>query len=293
MASLKEIKNRIASVGSTLKITSAMKMVASAKLHVAQTAIGNLLPYGSRLSGILAHLLRTADADGPYLQARPVKRLAVLAFASNSSLCGAYNADVIKTVRKIIAEYKAAGVEEITVYSVGRKMAEAMRKSGYPCPEDYTALSARPGYAGAAALADSLTAGFLSGKFDKVEIVYTHYKTTASRTVTRMTYLPMSLDDAVPSAGPDGHASAADDDVIVEPDAGKLLEKLLPMVARIKVYTVLLDACEAEHSARTVAMQAATDNGNELLRELTLEFNKGRQQKITSEILDIVGGSVS
>lgn len=287
MASLKEIKNRISSVKSTLKITSAMKMVASAKLHQAQNAIGNLVPYQQRLTGILQHLLRSAPASGPYMEVRPVKKVAILAFASNSSLCGAYNAEAIKAARKAIDDCKSAGAESITVYSVGRKMSDAMRKAGYPSPADYTALSGKPDYSSAAALADLLMKAFIDGNYDKVEIVYTHYKTTSSREVRNETWLPLSF-------GPvqEGQQDT-DDDVIVEPSGAELLEKLLPMVARTKIYTVLLDSVESEHAARTVAMQAATDNGNELLDDLTLEYNKGRQQKITSEILDIVGGSAS
>lgn len=285
MASLKEIKGRIDSVKSTLKITSAMKMVASAKLHKAQNAIGNMVPYESRLRGILSSLLGTVSAAGAYTDVREVKKVALVCFSSNSSLCGAFNSNAIREANKAISEYKAAGVEELTVYSVGRRMADAMRKAGHPSPADYSELSAKSSYSAAADLGEELLQGFLSGKFDKVEFIYNHFKSTASQTVVRDTYLPLSLES--------GSAAAALDEekYLVEPGKQELLEELLPKVIRLKIYTVLLDTVAAEHAARTVAMQTATDNGNELLQDLTLEYNKGRQQKITNEILDIVSGS--
>lgn len=336
MASLKEIKGRIASVGSTLKITSAMKMVASAKLHKAQSAIGNMVPYQKRLLGMLEDLLsaeallsaenlHSAEAlpddsaasyagpsagrsDDPsavrsdgasagwsvYLNGRQHPRsVALVCFSSNSSLCGGFNANAIREALKVVNEYKAAGVE-VTVYSVGRKMAEAMRKAGYPSPADYTSLSASPSYDAAAALGRELESAFLSGRFDKVEFIYNHFKSTASQPTVRETYLPFSLGSGDPGSADtasDGSYTVADGrGFIVEPSRPALIAQLLPKALMLKVYTVLLDTVTAEHAARTVAMQMATDNGNELLQDLTLEYNKGRQQKITSEILDLEGG---
>lgn len=284
MASLKEIKGRIASVNSTLKITSAMKMVASAKLHKAQNAIGNMVPYESRLRGILSSLLGTVSAAGVYTEVRKVEKVALVCFSSNSSLCGAFNSNAIREANKTIAALKAEGVSEITVYSVGKKMAEAMKKAGYQSPADYSEISAKPSYAAAAELGAELLEGFLKGSYDRVELIYNHFKSTASQCVVRETYLPLSLDSV-------GEARESELDYIVEPGKEELMESLLPKVIRLKIYTVLLDTIAAEHAARTVAMQTATDNGNELLQDLTLEYNKSRQQKITSEILDIVSGS--
>lgn len=284
MASLKEIKGRIDSVKSTLKITSAMKMVASAKLHKAQNAIGNMVPYESRLRGILSSLLGTVSAAGAYTDVREVKKVAIVCFSSNSSLCGAFNSNAIREANKAVAQYREAGAE-ITVFSVGRRMADAMRKAGYPSPADYYELSSKPSYAAASQLGEDLLQGFLAGKFDKVEFVYNHFKSTASQTVVRETYLPLSLESQ------EGAAQVDEEKFLVEPGKQELLEELLPKVIRLKIYTVLLDTVAAEHAARTVAMQTATDNGNELLQDLTLEYNKGRQQKITNEILDIVSGS--
>ena len=350
MASLKEIKDRIASVGGTLKITSAMKMVASAKLHKAQQAIGNMLPYEKRLHSMLIDLMGSvnmsapASEEGPgrlvslsnqpdveghrfdtsassvssrdhteseetysLMTQREVHRVAIVAFASNSSLCGAFNSNAIREATAVINEYRASGLRDsdVVVYSVGRKMAEAMRKLGFPSPSDFTKMSDSPSYEAASALAQELLDGFVSGRFDKVELVYNHYKSTSSQPTTRQTYLPLSLADATADlqAGKISDSTSEADtttvaepaeahDLIVEPSKEALIATLLPKVVRLRIFTTLLDSAAAEHAARTVAMQLATDNGNALLQELTLEYNKGRQQKITSEILDLVGGSM-
>ena len=294
MASLKEIKGRIASVSSTLKITSAMKMVASARLRKAQHAAGNLVPYQEMLSGILYGLLASDESGKLNLQAytrpREVHRVALVCYASNSSLCGAFNANAIREALAVVRAYEAEGVE-VCVYSVGRKMADAMRRAGYPSPGDYTSLSARPDYEHAAALGEELVQGYLEGRFDQVEFVYNHYKSASSQQVVRQTYLPFSP-QAASEAEPTGPYRQFPPDYIIEPDRAELVAELLPKVLRMKSYTVLLDTAAAEHAARVVAMQTATDNANSLLVTLTLEYNKSRQQKITAEILDIVGGSL-
>ena len=310
MASLKEIKGRIASVGSTLKITSAMKMVASAKLHKAQQAIGNMLPYQKQLHRILVDLLASAGAEGSGLHpesgvlmaSRPVGKVALVAFSSNSSLCGAFNSNVIKQALAVVNEYRSQGLSDsdITVYSVGRKMADAMRKAGFRSPADYSRMAESPSYDAASSLARELQDGFLEGRFDKVELVYNHYKSTASQPTVRQAYLPLAVSDAVSDFSvkrPEVFEEEVPhprnpEDLLIEPSVDELIDVLLPKVVRLRIYTTLLDSNAAEHAARTVAMQTATDNGNDLLAELTLEYNKGRQQKITSEILDIVGGTL-
>lgn len=345
MPSLKEIKGRINSISSTLAITSAMKMVAAAKLQKAQMAIQNMLPYERRLHSMLIDLMGAVnmsapaseegsarlvslsnqpdhtESEGAYslMAQRQVHRVAIVAFASNSSLCGAFNSNAIREATAVINEYRASGLgdADITVYSVGRKMAEAMRKLGFPSPADFTKMSDSPSYDAASALAQELFDGFVSGRFDKVELVYNHYKSTSSQPTTRQTYLPLSLADATAdiqvgkitdsasesdtnrgaeSVGApvvrQGSPTTETPDLIVEPSKEELIVTLLPKVVRLRVFTTLLDSTAAEQAARTVAMQLATDNGNDLLQELTLEYNKGRQQKITSEILDLVGGSM-
>ena len=278
MPSLKEIKGRIGSVKSTLKITSAMKLVASAKLRKAQTAIENMLPYERGLQSILA----AVGGGIPLAAPRSGGKVAIVAFASNSSLCGGFNANAIRETRARVKELAAQG-KQVVVISVGRRMAEAMLKSGYPSPKDLTRLSGKPEYEGAKALAEELRDGFGKGEFESVELIYNHFVSAAAQKVMREQYLPMAVEMDV-----QGGEEA--DEVIVEPTREEVLEALVPKVLNLKIYTVLLDSAAAEHAARTVAMQTATDNGDKVLQELTLEYNKGRQQKITSEILDLVGG---
>ena len=285
MATLKEIKGRIGSVKSTLKITTAMKMVASAKLHKAQTAIEGMLPYEQSLKRTLDELLRQARLQSDLSQGRPPRRVTLLCVASNSSLCGSFNANAIREARLRLDALKREGVEEVTVLSVGRKMAEAMRKEGYPSPEDFTELSAKPSYEAAAALSDALVADFREGRTDRVELIYNHFVSTAVHRTVCETYLP--IEAAAPAEG-----DPSEEEYIIEPDREELLGVLLPKLLKLRIYTVLLDASAAEHAARTVAMQTATDNANELLDELRIQYNKGRQAAITSELLDIVGGSM-
>ena len=308
MASLKEIKGRIASVSSTLKITSAMKMVASAKLRKAQQAIGNMLPYERQLHRILMDILssdmETGDrSENAVMVARPVKKVAIVAFSSNSSLCGAFNSNIARETMSLIKDYRSSGLmdSDITVYPIGRKIHDALRKAGFICEKDYSRMVDSPNYEAASNLARELMERFLGGSFDKVELVYNHFKSTASQPTTRQVFLPLSLsvDASGLNAGKKPEVLEEEiprprnpEDLIIEPSPSELLDVLMPKVVRLRIFTTLLDSCAAEHAARTVAMQTATDNAEDLLQELTLEYNKGRQQKITSEILDIVGGSL-
>ena len=308
MPSLKEIKGRIGSVKSTLKITSAMKLVASAKLRKAQQTIEGMRPYERKLQDILLRVMEqcgpTASLSGVYarkevqtdaeeMDAAPKQKIALVAFASNSSLCGAFNANVVRLALETVRSY---GDADVTVYSVGRKMAESMKKIGKPSPEDFQKLADKPAYAPAAELAESLMEAYREGRLDRVDLVYNHFVSSGKQVPVRETLLPM--DEMAGQAGHDENGPASvipgstgDLDYILEPSAAELLEDLLPKSLRLKFYTALLDSNASEHAARTVAMQTATDNGEDLLQELTLQYNKGRQQKITSEILDLAGGS--
>ena len=291
MASLKETKTRIASVRSTLQITSAMKMVAAAKLHRAQQAIAGMLPYQEKLHGILQNLLADrnvrAALDTPLLQDNGSPRVAVVAFSSNSSLCGGFNATAVKSLLGELEALENAGLqrEQIDLYPVGRKVAEAARKTGFSIRRDASSLLDKPAYEPAAELARELTERFEKGEVGRIVLLYNHYKSNAAQPPVREVYLPLELPAAAESQG--------DDDLIVEPDRKEVLEALLPKVLLLKVYTVLMDSFAAEQAARTVAMQLASDNADELLDQLTLEYNKRRQQAITSELLDIVGGSLA
>ena len=285
MASLKEVKGRIATVNNTRKITSAMKMVASAKLHKAQGAITNMLPYERRLHGLLTNLLGGSEVL-VWNTPREVKRVALVVFSSNSSLCGGFNANVIKHTTQWLDEYQALGKENILLYPVGKKVADALSKMGYAIQGNFQHLADKPSFAEAAELAQGLMNLFTRGEVDRVELLYNHFKSTASQILTREVYLPMQTSGNTMEG-------KEDMDYILEPSREELLATLLPKVLRMKLYTVLLDSNASEHAARTMAMQIATDNADDLLQELTLMYNKTRQQAITNELLDIVGGSMA
>lgn len=297
MASLKEVKTRINSVKSTRKITSAMKMVASAKLHKAQGAIENMLPYQRKLSKILTNFL-SADLpiESPYVKEREVKRVAIVAFSSNTSLCGAFNANVIKMLLQTAGEYRTLGQDNILMFPVGKKVEEAVKRMGFPPQGTYVSLSDKPTYQEAADLAHHLMQMYVSGEVDRVEIIYHHFKSTGVQILLRETYLPIDLKHIIEEEAQknkeevEGHEIA--NDYIIEPNAEELIADLIPMVLSQKLFTAAVDSNTSEHAARTLAMQIATDNANELIQDLTKQYNKSRQQAITNELLDIVGGSM-
>lgn len=321
MPSLKEIKSRIASVNSTRKITSAMKMVASSKLHHAQTAIENMLPYENMLEHILKTFLVSApDVELPFDQERPVKKVALIVFSSNSSLCGGFNANIIKTMLHAIEEYRKQGLtnDDIIIYPIGRKVEEKVRKLGLRSAGSFVHLADKPNSAQCRDISVEAGTMFLEGKVDKVELIYHHFKSAGSQVLTRRTFLPIDLHDDV-GADNDRDLSSnlatkksqeylknrnkqeeereqatvkpLNDNFLVEPDLKTVLTELVPKELHLMVYTALLDSNASEHAARMVAMQTATDNADEMLRELNLQYNKSRQAAITSELLDIVGGS--
>ena len=290
MASLKEVKGRIATVNNTRKITSAMKMVASAKLHKAQGAITNMLPYERRLHGLLTNLLSGGEILS-WNTPREVKRVALVVFSSNSSLCGGFNANVIKHACAWLDEHKALGIENILVYPIGKKVADALLKQGYSVQGDYQHMADKPSFAEASVLAQQLMDMFEKGEVDRVELLYNHFKSTASQILTHEVYLPFLSSNEEKLS--DEESRTEEIDYILEPSREELLTMLLPKVLRMKLYTALLDSNASEHAARTMAMQIATDNADELLQELTLMYNKTRQQAITNELLDIVGGSMA
>ena len=286
MASLKEVKGRIATVNNTRKITSAMKMVASAKLHKAQAAITRMLPYEQRISRLLANFLSGSEQIvSPFTVQRKVKRMALIVFSSNSSLCGGFNANVIKHTQQWLEKHAHLPQEDILLYPVGRKVWEALTKQGYQVQGDFQHMADKPTFAEAAALAQSMMEMYQKGEVDRVELLYNHFKSTSTQILTNEVYLPIPL--------PSQEETSGETDYILEPSRAELLAMLLPKVLRLKLYTVLLDSNASEHAARTLAMQIATDNADDLLQELTLMYNKTRQQAITNELLDIVGGSMA
>ena len=295
MASLKEVKNRISSVKSTRQITSAMKMVASAKLHKAQGRIENMLPYQQKLNEILTNFLRTdATFESPYTDVRTVSKVAIVAFSSNSSLCGAYNSNVAKMLERTLADYQSLGKENILIYPVGKKVEEAVKKLGYTPQGSYQVMADKTSYVEAYELAGRLMEAFVEKRIDHVELIYHHFKSMGTQVLLRENYLPIDLAQVAGEAaeGVSADSRSFNNDYIVEPSVGQLIAELLPKVLSQKIFTVLLDSNASEHAARTLAMQTATDNANELIQDLTKQYNKSRQQAITNELLDIIGGSL-
>ena len=297
MASLKEVKTRINSVKSTRKITSAMKMVASAKLHKAQGAIENMLPYQKKLNKILTNFL-SADLpiESPYVQEREVKRVAIVVFSSNTSLCGAFNANVIKMMMQTIGEFRTLGQDNILIFPVGKKVDEAAKRMGFKPQEVSPTLSDKPTYQEAAELAHRLMDLYVAGEVDRVEIIYHHFKSMGVQILLRETYLPINLTNVVSEEDRENEEEVQENEIandyIIEPNAEELIASLIPTVLSQKIFTAAVDSNASEHAARTLAMQVATDNANELIKDLTKQYNKSRQQAITNELLDIVGGSM-
>ena len=297
MASLKEVKTRINSAKSTRKITSAMKMVASAKLHKAQGAIENMLPYERKLNKILTNFL-SADlpVESPYIKAREVKRVAIVAFSSNTSLCGAFNANVIKMLLQTVGEFRTLGQDNILIFPVGKKVDEAVKRLGFEPQETSPTLSDKPSYQEASELAHRLMEMYVSGEIDRVELIYHHFKSMGVQILLRETYLPIDLtrvvDEEEKQKEEEVQGGDIANDYIIEPSAEELIANLIPTVLSQKLFTAAVDSNASEHAARTLAMQVATDNANELIQDLTKQYNKSRQQAITNELLDIVGGSM-
>ena len=292
MASLKEVKTRIASVTNTRKITSAMKMVASSKLHHAQTTIENMRPYETRLEKIMSKFVSSIEGEiaSPYAVQREVRRVALVVYTSNSSLCGGFNLNIIKALRQKIEDFQQKGIEIVKIYPLGKKALEAVRKLNFSDLQDYSSLLDHPAYEPATKIAQELMNLYSTGAIDQVEMIYHHFKSTATQVLTEETFLPITFDQegGKEDSKEEGYAL----DYIVEPSKEELIQKLIPKALHLKLYTALLDSLASEHAARVIAMQVATDNADELLRELTLTYNKTRQQAITTELLDIVGGSM-
>lgn len=290
MASLKEVKTRIASVNSTRKITSAMKMVASSKLHRAQQAIESMRPYERQLTRIMSTFVGSmeGEVDTAYAAQRDVKRVVIVLFTSNSSLCGGYNANAVKAFVKKVEEYRSHDVEICRVYAMGKKAAEAVGKLKDFDLVDKSALLDHPSYQEAAKVASELMDLYVKGDIDEVDLIYHHFKSAGTQILTTETFLPIDLHADSTENGATNNLN-----FIVEPSMGDVVNQLIPKSLHLRLYTALLDSLASEHAARVIAMQVATDNADDLLRELTLTYNKTRQQAITNELLDIAGGSAS
>ena len=296
-------------------------MVASSKLHHAQQLIENMLPYESMLEHILkAFLASMPEARTPLnVERKQLKRVALVPFSSNSSLCGGFNANVTKLLQQAVAHYREQGVTDIVVYPIGRKITEQATKMGLQIGGNFNLLAEKPNAHQCADIATELSEQYAAGELDKVELIYHHFKSAGSQILTRRTFLPIDLStelgrfsdrdlssDVVTAKAQEylkkkaakeektkDEAKPLNDNFLVEPDMETILTTLIPKELNLMVYTALLDSNASEHAARMVAMQTATDNADELLRDLNLQYNKSRQQAITNELLDIMGGSVN
>ena len=286
MASLKEVKTRISSVNSTRKITSAMKMVASSKLHHAQQAIEQMRPYEEKLSGIMSTFVSSLEGtiSSPFAEEREIQRVAVIVFSSNSSLCGGFNGNTLKKTKQTLDSFRKQGIQVTKVYPIGKKITEGLRKIGYTPACDLSSCLDHPQYAPIAALSTEIMEGYAKGEIDKVVLIYHHFKSAGRQILTEEQFLPIQF--------PENAVGNQNNNFLVEPSPLDLIEKLIPKSLHLKLYSALLDSLASEHASRVIAMQVATDNADELLRNLTLQYNKTRQQAITAELLDIVGGSM-
>ena len=261
-----------------------MKLVSAAKLRRAQTAIEGMLHYSEKLGSLLASLLSSSTGFTTELAAkRDCKKAVIIAVASDTGLCGTFNANVIGRMRAVLDGYRASNTE-VEIYTVGKKMHDAVKKLGYTPREELMPQSSAPRYNDIAIVARDLMERFRSGGIDRVEVVHSHFKSAAKQEPVNEVLLPVELKKAEEEAA---HAV----DYIVEPGREELLAALVPKVVEVQLFTALLDAVAAEHAARVLAMQIATDNATDLISQLTLEYNKGRQQAITNELLDIVSGA--
>lgn len=288
MPSLKEVKIRINSVSSTRKITSAMKLVASSKLHKAQSAIESMRPYQQCLDKMTRRFVSELEDNiqTPLAEKREVSKAVVVCISSNSSLCGAFNSNVIKAAISEIEKLKSAGVD-VEVFPIGAKIIEKFKRLNYKFYSSSTSFLDHTRYSDISNASYELVDLYVKKEIDKVVLVYNHFKNTATQIVTVEDFLPLVFNKEEMTSAPKEMSL----DYIIEPSTGEILDTLLPKVLTLRLFTAILDSLAAEHSARVIAMQTATDNADELLHELTLMYNKTRQAAITAELLDIVGAS--
>jgi len=285
MSSLKEIRARIASVASTEKITSAMKMVSAAKLKKMEGTTLSFLPYRNKLSEALANYLSSLKETVtiPLAEQREVKRVAIIAFASGNGLCGVYNANINKLFRKTYNEYAdTLGADNVEVHLFGKKLIDFADKNNIPAKSIRPCLGEVLSFGLATELSDQMMQQFLDHDIDRVVMVYSHYKNAGVQVTQCDTVLPLPTDTLEP-----GELF----DYIVEPSKEAFINALVPKVVHTLFYSIMLDALTAEHGARMTAMHIASDNANTLLQELQRDYNRARQDVITRELIDIVGGA--
>ena len=281
MANLKEIRNRISSVKSTMQITSAMKMVSAAKLKKAQDAIIAMRPYADKLTELLQDLSATLEGDtgSSYADQREVKKVLVVAITSNRGLCGAFNSNIVKEVNALGRSTYAD--QDVSVVTIGKKGHDILSKQ-WNVVSNNNAIFDDLTFDNASEIAEMLMAQFVEGAFDKIVLVYNRFKNAGTQIVITEQFLPIA---------PPENASASQVDYIFEPSKEEIVQELIPKSLKTQFFKALRDSFASEHGARMTAMHKATDNATELRDQLTLSYNKARQAAITNEILEIVGGA--
>ena len=281
MSGLKEIRNRISSVSSTMQITNAMKMVSAAKLKKAQDSITATLPYSNKLSELVKNISASIDSidSNPLFIAREVKNPLIIVITSNKGLCGGFNSNIIKEVYNISSEY---GSNKPDLLTIGKKGNDILRKK-FNVISSHNDLYDEFSYLNVKSIASKIMQLYTDEKYDEVILVYNHFKNAATQIITKEQFLPISenRDDNVSISG----------DYIFEPNREKILEELIPKTLSIQLFKSISDSIAGEHGARMTAMHKATDNASELRDQLKLTYNKARQTAITNEILEIVGGA--
>ena len=281
MANLKEIRNRISSVGSTMQITSAMKMVSAAKLKRAQDAILQMRPYANKLTDLLVNLSSSLDSaeGGEFSTEREIKNVLLIPITSNRGLCGGFNANIIKQTLSLINDFEN---QKISILSIGKKSSEYFKNNNYNINSTHDEVFNDLNYESIAQISQQIMEMYLEEKFDKVILIYNQFKNAATQNVMSENYLPVeSPHDENSSIG----------DYIFEPNKKEIIEELIPKSLKTQLFKAVLDSHASEHGARMTAMHKATDNASELKKDLTLSYNKARQAAITAEILEIVGGA--
>ncbi len=292
MSTLRELKTRIGSVASTQKTTSAMKMISSSKMRKATGQLQRLSPYRHMVQHVISHLLVTDQQfDSPLIAQRDVQRVALVVFGSDDGLCGGFNVNIFKQLLQSIQEVRREYGSQvgITVVPVGKKMTKAVEKiAGKDIQMERVTLNTRSGSEDLYAFTDLMKQRFLEHTFDRVEMLYMHFISTGKQVFAREQLLPVSYQGLADNVDP----RAANSPCLFEPDAGTIFNTVLPLHIKSMLQDVFIQSAASEQSARVMAMQAASDNAKELLDELQLEYNKLRQQGITTELLDILGGQV-
>ncbi|MBQ6726351.1 MAG: ATP synthase F1 subunit gamma [Bacteroidales bacterium] len=284
MGNLKEVRTRIASVSSTQQITSAMKMVSAAKFRRAQNAIVSMRPYDKQLSDIIRDINVEDGVDTPYHAVRDEKKVLLVVVTSNKGLCGAFNSNIIKEANARIKHYQQKAGVELSLITIGKRASEFFSKHTTLVKSTFDDVLDKPTFDNVAAIAEDIMNRFCEKEYDKVEIVYNKFKNSLTQILSTEQFLPVMPDTKKDE-------SKVQSDYIFEPSKQEILKEMIPLSLRSQFYRVVLDSLASEHGARMTAMQKATDNATELLKELKLTYNKARQSAITNEIIEIVSGA--